>query len=363
MDYRGESFINKAQGKITLEETNQEEETPEAEKETETELEKDLIVEKEWDDNENLKGRRPESVTIQLTANGKVVNNITISIRISITEEENNDNENTEAQEENNIGNTETQGENSNIENVEESNNIENTLSVEEVTNEEQTFRVVLNEANNWIHTFENLPKYTEDGQEIEYNVIEEETVKGDLEYYEEPKIEIFDRDTNAIIRITNKYRLTQTDLEATIEKTGTDKITSTSQEVNYNVKYNATVEDYIGEALVTIVDYLPYDIDETKSDLAGGEYDSVARAIIWKERIEHINTYTEGAYNVNIEKDIKVVYTNIDATLQTMTNRVIGVIDLYENETTNKQEDIYETKVEVPGNVIVKYVDKDTNI
>ena len=43
------------------------------------------------------------------------------------------------------------------------------------------------------------------------------------------------------------------------------------------------------------------------------------------------------------------------------MTNRVIGVIDLYENETTNKQEDIYETKVEVPGNVIVKYVDKDT--
>ena len=362
MDYRGESFINKAQGKITLEETNQEEETPEAEKETETELEKDLIAEKEWDDNEDIKGRRPESVTIQLTANGKVVNNINdIDNSNNTTEEENNDNENTEAQEENNIGNTETQGENSNIENVEESNNIENTLSVEEVTNEEQTFRVVLNEANNWIHTFENLPKYTEDGQEIEYNVIEEETVKGDLEYYEEPKIEIFDRDTNAIIRITNKYRLTQTDLEAKIEKTGTDKITSTSQEVNYNIKYNATVEDYIGEALVTIVDYLPYDIDETKSDLAGGEYDSVARAIIWKERIEHINTYTEGAYNVNIEKDIKVVYTNIDATLQTMTNRVIGVIDLYENETTNKQEDTYETKVEVPGNVIVKYVDKDT--
>ena len=84
MDYRGESFINKAQGKITLEETNQEEETPEAEKETETELEKDLIVEKEWDDNENLKGRRPESVTIQLTANGKVVNNITILIIVII---------------------------------------------------------------------------------------------------------------------------------------------------------------------------------------------------------------------------------------------------------------------------------------
>ena len=165
MDYRGESFINKAQGKITLEETNQEEETPEAEKETETELEKDLIVEKEWDDNEDIKGRRPESVTIQLTANGKVVNNINdIDNSNNTTEEENNDNENTEAQEENNIGNTETQGENSNIENVEESNNIENTLSVEEVTNEEQTFRVVLNEANNWIHTFENLPKYTEDG-------------------------------------------------------------------------------------------------------------------------------------------------------------------------------------------------------
>ena len=43
------------------------------------------------------------------------------------------------------------------------------------------------------------------------------------------------------------------------------------------------------------------------------------------------------------------------------MVNRVTGTIDLYETEQTNTVETTYETKVEIPGNVVVKYVDKDT--
>ena len=301
MNYTGTSFTNKAQGKVILEETNQEEQTPEASKVTETEFVKDITVEKVWDDNNNIKGNRPESVTVQLTANGNTI------------------------------------------------------------YNNQQLEKVILSETNNWTHTFQNLPKYTEQGQEINYSVIETETTEEDLEYYSEPVIESFDNGNKTTIRITNKYRLMNTDLEANIEKTGTELVTSSSQEVNYNIKYNATVIDYIGASLVTITDYLPYAIDVEKSELDGGKYDSVANTITWTENIDHINTYENGDYQVSINKGITVVFTNLDATSRTMVNRVTGTIDLYETEQTNTVEKTYETKVEIPGNVVVKYVDKDT--
>ena len=301
MNYTGESFTNRVQGKVILEETNQEEQTPEASKVTETEFVKDITVEKVWDDNNNVKGNRPESVTVQLTAN-------------------------------------------------------ENTSY-----NNQQLEKVVLNDTNNWTHTFTNLPKYTEQGNEISYSAIETETTEGDLEYYSEPVIENFDNGNKTTIRITNKYRLMNTDLDASIKKTGTEKVTNSKQEVNYNIKYKATVEDYIGETLITITDYLPYAIDEEKSDLDGGTYDSISNTITWQETIDHINTYENGDYEVSIDKNITVVFTNLDATARSFTNKVNGTIDLYETEQTNTVETTYETKVEIPGNVVVKHVDKQT--
>ena len=293
MNYTQASFTNRAQGKVILEETNQEQETPEASKVTETEFVKEITVEKVWDDNNNIKGNRPESVTVSLRADNQELK------------------------------------------------------------------EVVLNDNNNWNYTFTNLPKYTEQGNEISYSAIETETTDGDLEYYSEPVIENFDNGNKTTIRITNKYRLMNTDLEASIEKTGTDAVASSSQEVNYNIKYNATIKDYIGESLVTITDYLPYAIDVEKSELDGGTYDSVSNTITWTEKIDHINTYENGDYQVSINKDITVVFTNLDATERTMENRVVGTIDLYETEQTNTVETTYETKVEIPGNVVVKYVDK----
>ena len=297
MNYTGTSFTNKAQGKVILEETKQEEQTPEASKVTETVFVKDVTVEKVWDDNNDIKGNRPESVTVSLRADNQELK------------------------------------------------------------------EVVLNENNKWNYTFTNLPKYTEQGNEISYSAIETETTDGDLEYYSEPVIENFDNGNKTTIRITNKYRLMNTDLEASIEKTGTEKVTSSKQEVSYNIRYNATIKDYIGESLVTIVDHLPYAIDVEKSELDGGIYDSVSNTITWTEKIDHINTYENSDYEVNLEKNITVVFTDLDVTARAMVNRVTGTIDLYEIEQTNTVATTYETKVEIPGNVVVKYVDKDTGI
>ena len=324
MNYTSESFTNRAKGKIILEETKQEQETPEASKETETEFVKDITVEKVWDDNDDIKGRRPDSVTVQLTADGKVVENIEDIIST------------------NNINN-----------------NSENATTAETTENE---YKVVLNTENNWTHTFQDLPKYTEQGNQINYSVLETETNANDLEYYDEPNIQVFNTDTLVTVRVTNSYKLMDTWLDSKIEKTGTDLITSSTQEVNYNIKYNTTIEDYLGGAEITLTDYLPYELDVEKSELDGGTYDNLTNTITWTEEIDYINTYESGDYKVSIEKNISVVFTNLDSTAKAMVNKVNGRIDLYENETTNTVETTYETKIEIPGNVIVKYVDKDTD-
>ena len=83
-------------------------------------------VRKEWEDDNNAKGKRPESVTVDLTQNGRIVENTTR----------------------------------------------------------------VLSEENNWETEYSNLEKYNEVGQEYVYSVKERETNAGDLEYYEEAEIE-----------------------------------------------------------------------------------------------------------------------------------------------------------------------------
>ena len=301
MDVTQEAVENRVTGTIKLD-TPEKEETTEENEIIPTNFKIEVPVEKVWNDNEDTKGRRPESVTIQLTADGS------------------------------------------------------------EELNGEKLESVVLNEENNWKYTFENLAKYTEYGREIVYSVVEKETNEGDLEYYKEPVIENIG-ETNELIRVTNSYNLMETDLTSSIEKTGTEKITSSKDKVSYSIKYKAEITDYIGEAVVTIVDYLPYHIDEEAegTDLDGGIYDEDANTITWTVNIDHINTTTDGAYKVDETRDITVVFSDLDASQKVMVNRVKGTIDLYETEQTNEVEDTYETEIEIPGKVIVKYVDKET--
>ena len=52
----------------------------------------------------------------------------------------------------------------------------------------------------------------------------------------------------------TTKFDKQVSELESKITKQATEKITSTKDSVKYKIEYNAEVENYIGEALVTIV-------------------------------------------------------------------------------------------------------------
>lgn len=291
VDYSLGSFTNNVTGKITLEATDQEREIKTS-KTTGIELERIITVNKIWDDNNNIKGNRPQSVTVILTANGKEIE------------------------------------------------------------------KVELSDTNNWTYTFDDLQIKDNQGKEIVYDVKEEETNVGDLKYYDEPII-VNNGDT---INITNKYKLLDAELNSNIEKIGPEIITNEKDELTYTIKYNAVITDYIGQANVTIVDYLPYEIDQEKSDLAGGTYDNESKTITWKENVENINTIENGDYTVNIEKVVKLVYKDLKITDKTLTNKATGTIDLYDSETTNTVETEFESEVDIPSRVVVKYVDEQGN-
>ena len=319
-----QSLVNEVEGKVSLYYPEGHSSNPGGERlnniaadsvEVEQEYKVAKQVEKVWDDNEDTKGNRPESVTVQLMANG----------------------------------NTNYNG--------------------------QELEKVILNEGNHWTYTYADLPKYTQEGEEIEYSVVETETNKGDLEYYEEAVItntklnDITDGITpNEKFTVTNKYKLMNTEMQSSMEKTGTEKIRASGEKVTYNISYRTTITDYIGEVVVKVVDTLPYKLATNEEgelleqiNLAGGTYNEETNTITWEEKVEHINTYTDGAYEVEIQKTIEVVYGDLDATQRNMKNQVTGTVDLYETEQTNTVKDSYNTKTEVPGKVIVKYVDKET--
>ena len=87
---------------------------------------------------------------------------------------------------------------------------------------------------------------------------------------------------------VTYYYKLKDPIIEnSSITKNSTlDKVTEEDQAVPYSITYTASVDTYIGDGEVTIVDTLPYQIDEEKSNLDGGSYDANSKTITWKEDI-----------------------------------------------------------------------------
>ena len=213
--------------------------------------------------------------------------------------------------------------------------------------------KVVTGTGNEWTYTFNKLPKYNNDGEVINYTVDEQEVNEGDLLFYS--------KEVNNNV-ITNTMKLTG-DGEVTdskVEKTSTlEKITDANQEIPYSIKYSGKIDKYIGTAKVTIIDKLPFEIDEAKSDIGDGIYDSVNKTITFIENINGIDTYKDGIKEVNVVRNIKVVYKNLRITpdAKDVNNQVSVNIDLKD---TNKKIDENGGKkipTDLTSKVIVKYI------
>ena len=213
--------------------------------------------------------------------------------------------------------------------------------------------KVITGTGNDWTYTFNKLPKYNNDGEVINYTVDEQEVNEGDLLFYS--------KEVNNNV-ITNTMRLTG-DGEVTdskVEKTSKlDKITDANQEIPYSIKYSGKIDKYIGTAKVTIIDKLPFEIDEAKSDIGDGIYDSVNKTITFIENINGIDTYKDGVKDVNIIRNIKVVYKDLKITPEAkdVNNQVSVNIDLKD---TNKKIDENGGKkipTDLKSKVTVKYI------
>ena len=147
-------------------------------------------------------------------------------------------------------------------------------------------------------------------------------------------------------------YRLKEPEITSEITKESSiEKVTEVGQTIDYTVNYNVSVDTYIGNAEIKIVDYLPYEIDESKAyELAGGIYDAKTKTITWTESISDINTFDNGIKEINITKEISLVYKDVITTESKISNRVVGTINL---ETPEKEEE-KETTKEIPTEYLV---------
>lgn len=143
--------------------------------------------------------------------------------------------------------------------------------------------------------------------------------------------------------------------LETSVSKTGTKEITRKDAEVGYKLNYKAIIKDYIGNAKVTYIDKLPYEIDEEKSDISGGKYNKETKTIVWEETYEKIDMEKE----ITFTKEIKVVYTGIEDTDRIMTNEIETTIKLDNKESTVTSD--YDTDIKIPGEIVIHYYDKET--
>ena len=142
---------------------------------------------------------------------------------------------------------------------------------------------VVLNERNEWQYEESDLPKYDENGEEINYTVEEKETNDKDLEFYRDvdiKKVIVQDEfETTNIFEIINGLSM-----DSKITKTGPEKITRSGEALNYEIHLDSIVTNHGATGKVKIVDTLPYKIDLEKSFLDGGVYDEETNTITWEE-------------------------------------------------------------------------------
>ena len=113
------------------------------------------------------------------------------------------------------------------------------------------------------------------------------------------------------------------------IKESTIEKIKTVEDKVPYTLTYTADLQKYKGNVVVTIVDQLQYEIDETKSNIAGGTYNEANKTITWIENINDVDTYKNGIKQVNINKEIEVVYKNMDTSKNIVSNNATAEISL----------------------------------
>lgn len=148
-------------------------------------------------------------------------------------------------------------------------------------------------------------------------------------------------KDTTEVIYYYKEKRRPIVEDSKLVKTSEKQNITKLDEKIPYTITYTGVIDQYKGDAVVTIVDQLPYEIEiaEGKSDLAGGIYDAENKTITWVEKIEGIDTVKEGKKHINITKKIVLTYKDLDSNAVNLSNRVKVQIRLLDSEDENPIE------------------------
>ena len=164
---------------------------------------------------------------------------------------------------------------------------------------------------------------------------------------------------TDDVVEVYYYYQKIDSNVSTSIDLYGTDTIEAVDGEVNYYIEYNATVNDYIGDGKITIVDKLPYSIIEEKCNFDGGVYNEDDNTVTWVIDWKNINSF-ENENEITVEKNISVTFNGIKSTERVFNNNVSGTLKLDNNERTVEND--LATRVMVTGTIIVHHYLESTN-
>ena len=148
---------------------------------------------------------------------------------------------------------------------------------------------------------------------------------------------------------------------ENNITKQGTELIYSENQAISYNINYTTTVTNYKGRVQVIVTDKLPQTIDESKSNIAGGEYDSTNKTITWKQYIPDVDTLNGEELVITVSKQISLVYNSLELGT-TISNKIEGTVKLLDTNQEKTDTDEQETIVNGYETITVTKVWNDNN-
>ena len=137
---------------------------------------------------------------------------------------------------------------------------------------------------------------------------------------------------------------------ENSVVKTGPKDITSVNGVFNYTLTYKGEIKDYKGTAKLTLVDRLPYELDDD-STYEGCTYNAQDKTLTCEREfaIDENNTKVEASF------DLSLKFKNIDS--DKITNKVESKLEYGKN--TSEGEDETETEV-FKGTVIARYLDEN---
>lgn len=149
------------------------------------------------------------------------------------------------------------------------------------------------------------------------------------------------------------KYVYTKNDgtvTENEVVKTGPKNVTSIDDTFNYTLTYKGEIKDYKGTAKLTLVDRLPYELDDN-STYEGCTYNVQDKTLTCEKEftISENNTKVEASFALSLK------FKNIDS--DKITNKVESKLEYGKNTSEGKDE----TETEVfKGTVIARYLDED---